>query len=203
MGLFKKNTKEIIEKLDLLLKDHNSSETAEYVFSFDWNMEDFADASQWYNKSHIFFIFPKDTNGYRSIISGDMDKSYPKEDINYNEFGEKTFLDPTDYNLHDLFLKRFQSTRMKTIHQLPSRKVTVHSESQHGYYECHKTISIYTPSKSAETCLLFLQTFTGELAPYPQGYFAGYTFQKDIYAPKSEFYWSDEQLVEKYKHFFK
>ncbi len=202
MSHFYRPSQEIMKKLDLILKDHNKSETAEYVFSFDWNMEDFADASQWYNKRHVVFVFPKDANGYRSVIYGDTDKDYSDKNFNYNEFGEKTFLNPTDDDLHTLFSERFKRTRIETIHGLPSRKVTVYFENKHGYYECYKTISMYTPSESAETCLLFLQTYTGELAPYPQGYFAGYTFKKDIYAPKSEFYWSDEKLIKKYKSFF-
>ena len=59
----------------------------------------------------------------------------------------------------------------------------------------------YTPSKSAETCLFFLQTYTSEVV-CPAGAFAGATFEKDIYVPKSEFYWSDDQIIKKYESFF-
>ena len=206
LSIYTENTDEIFvelwDKICDILKDRkviiNSSEKTLAKFSFSLNMEMFEDAKDYWDKQCTYLIVEKSKNNSKEIrcyISGTEGDSLA--DITICSESPLSVLEDKNY-----FEKLFLNRRNSMIHNLPSRKITVHSEKNSCYYECYKTISIYTPSKSAETCLLFLQTYTGELAPYPQGYFTGYTFQKDIYVPKSEFYWSDDQIIKKYKSFF-
>ena len=91
----------------------------------------------------------------------------------------------------------------KNIDRLPSRSV-FDSGREYSFRSGGFTneISLFTPSETAESCLLCLLTDEAVLAPYPQGFFSGCTFKKYIYAPKEECYWSDEQLIEKYESIF-
>lgn len=207
LSIYTENTDKILmelwNKICDILKDRkviiNSSEKILAKFSFNLNMEMFEDAEDYWDKQCTYLVVEKSKNNSKEIrcyISGTEGDLLA--DITICSESPLSVLEDENY-----FEKLFLNRRHSIIHNLPSRKITVYSEKNSCYYECYKTISIYTPSKSAETCLLFLQTYTGELAPYPQGYFAGYTFQQDIYAPKSEFYWSDEQLIQKYKNSFK
>ncbi len=206
LSIYTENTDEILmelwDKICDILKDRkvitNSSEITLAKFSFNLNMEIFEDAKDYWGKQCTYLVVEKSKNNSKEIrhyISGPEGDLLV--DITICSESMLSVLEDENY-----FKKLYLNRRNNMIHSLPSRKITVHSEKNSCYYECYKTISIYTPSKSAETCLLFLQTYTGELAPYPQGYFAGYTFQKDIYVPKSEFYWSDDQIIKKYKGFF-
>ena len=206
LSIYTENTDKILmelwNKICDILKDRkviiNSSEKILAKFSFNLNMEMFEDAKDYWNKQCIYLVVEKEENKCKEIrcyISG-------IEEDSLVDISDATKLSLTVLQDENYFKENFSNRRNGIIRNLPSRNITVHSEKNSHYYECYKTITIYTPSESAETCLLFLQTYTGELAPYPQGYFAGYTFQKDILAPKSEFYWTDEQLIQKYKNNF-
>lgn len=207
ISIYTKNTDDILielwDKISDILKDRriiiNSSEKTMAKFSFDLNLEMFEDAKDYWNKQCTYFVVEKEKNKSKEIrcyISG-------TEEDSLVDISACTELSLSVLHDENYFKEKFLNRRNDIIHSLPSRNITVHSEKHSHYYECYKTISMYTPSETAETCLLFLQTYTGELAPYPQGYFAGYTFQKDIYAPKREFFWSDEQLIQKYENSFK
>lgn len=207
LAVYSKDTDEILkelwDKISDILKDKNpindNPQKTVAKFSFNLDLEMFEDAKDYWNKQCSFHIVEKNNDSRKQIhcyVSGAEKNSLVNISI-CPELRDNALPD------ENYFKKLFINLRDDIIHKLPSRIIIVCAEKDFGHYECEKTISMYTPSNSAENCLLFLQTFTGELAPYPQGYFAGYTFQKDIYVPKCEFYWSDEQLIQKYKSSFK
>ena len=82
------------------------------------------------------------------------------------------------------------------------RSITVSADDYGNYGHKISTITVYPPEEAAATCLIELQTHEAELAPYPQGFFAGFTFQKKIDSPVEEYDWTDDQLKEKYGPMF-
>ena len=194
---------EALAELDSLLKESKPNPDHEYFFSFPLDMENLADASEWHNKRHVFFVFPKDENGLRLVINGNVDSNCSDQELDHNSFNSKDFLKLSDDDLYMSLFRTIQNMKQGIIDRLPSRSVFV-SGREYSYRSggFTNTISLFAPSETAESCLLYLRTYEAVLAPYPQGFFEGYTFKKYIYAPKEEYYWSDEQLIEKYESIF-
>ncbi len=198
---FDKVATELWEKIRVILKDEEIAiDTSEMIieeFSFDWNLEMCEDAKAYWNKKLIFQLIEKKHSKQRMVrcfSSGDDQKFLDLFDAS------NLRIEPTQYEDH--FRSCFNVHREEIIRCLPGRCITVYHYVVEGYYCCHQSLRLLTPSESADTCLIYLKSYTEERYPYPQGYQGGCTFKKVIDAPKCEFSWSDDQLIQKYKNEF-
>ncbi|MBE6713182.1 MAG: hypothetical protein E7580_06645 [Ruminococcaceae bacterium] len=200
--LTKENAEEVIAAAWDKMRELSLNEMVsdEFTILFDYNLDGFWYAKDVWGTQYAYIVSFPLSNGRRIIREGNVEtvdgqlkfKELCGISLCFEELS--TEQDAKEYfsNHFDRFVKGNKYRR----------RITVYSADYGHRGHVYSTITVKAPDLSTNTCLIHLDTHEAELCPYPQGYFEGYTFQKEIVASIEEYNWSDEQLKEKYEPMF-